>query len=302
VSRLPALAFAALVAATVAAFFVTQHLKVSTPLLAGQPAPVPAYINPAHPQTCLQRRAVGGPRLINYGRMRISFYLLHQSDDVRVTIVDSAGTVVRTIAAKRHMVGGANAVRSTFYWDGRVTGGAIAADGAYYIHVTLLDQDRTVVISTNGGEAEAVTVKTRPPAAKVAGVMPSVLTGSAGSAAIHYQGNQGNRSLILIYRSDAGGRLKLVKSFITAGSRTVARWDGKLGGRPAPQGTYLVGIKTTDRACNTTRYPATLPPAPGSTPRAGLTVQYLAAQPPLVPVTAGRRAVVAVQAGGLPYR
>ena len=36
-------AFAALVVATVAAFFVTQHLKVTTPLIAGAPSPLPAW-------------------------------------------------------------------------------------------------------------------------------------------------------------------------------------------------------------------------------------------------------------------
>ncbi len=37
VSRLPVAAFVALAVATVAAFFVTQHLKVTTPLVTGRP-------------------------------------------------------------------------------------------------------------------------------------------------------------------------------------------------------------------------------------------------------------------------
>ena len=52
VTRLPTCAFAVLVAATIAAFFVTQHLKVTTPLIRGSPAPVPAVIDP------LRRHAV----------------------------------------------------------------------------------------------------------------------------------------------------------------------------------------------------------------------------------------------------
>ena len=40
-TRLSIAAFAVLVAATIAAFFVTQHLKVTTPLLTGYPRPVP---------------------------------------------------------------------------------------------------------------------------------------------------------------------------------------------------------------------------------------------------------------------
>ena len=46
-SRLPLTAFGALIVATVAAFFVTQHLKVSTPLIAGFPHPSPSAISPA---------------------------------------------------------------------------------------------------------------------------------------------------------------------------------------------------------------------------------------------------------------
>ena len=40
-SRLSVAAFVALAVATAAAFFVTQHLKVTTPLLAGYPVPCP---------------------------------------------------------------------------------------------------------------------------------------------------------------------------------------------------------------------------------------------------------------------
>ena len=43
-SRWPVATFVALAIATVGAFFVTQHLKVTTPLIAGFPAPVPSAI------------------------------------------------------------------------------------------------------------------------------------------------------------------------------------------------------------------------------------------------------------------
>ena len=45
-NRLPAVVFALLAAATVGAFFVVQHLKVSTPLIAGFPAPYPSGMTP----------------------------------------------------------------------------------------------------------------------------------------------------------------------------------------------------------------------------------------------------------------
>ena len=51
-NRLSIIAFAALVVATIAAFFVTQHLKVTTPLIQGEPRPVPGAINPLHGVAC----------------------------------------------------------------------------------------------------------------------------------------------------------------------------------------------------------------------------------------------------------
>ena len=93
-NRLSLVAFAGLVAASIAAFFVTQHLKVTTPLIAGgagAPRPVPAVINPRHPVQC------GG---VGSGSTTISFYLQHRSDDVIVSVVNAAApTVPRTVIA-----------------------------------------------------------------------------------------------------------------------------------------------------------------------------------------------------------
>ena len=54
------IAFGALVAATVAAFFITQHLKVSTPLLAGFPRPVPGVISVGN---CFEPNATAGGKV-----------------------------------------------------------------------------------------------------------------------------------------------------------------------------------------------------------------------------------------------
>ena len=63
-NRLATVAFAALVAATIAAFFVTQHLKVTTPLIQGYPRPVPGVINPLHGVDCGGRNS--GSTTIRY--------------------------------------------------------------------------------------------------------------------------------------------------------------------------------------------------------------------------------------------
>src|SRR5579884_3591092 len=125
VTRLPLLAFAALVVATVAAFFITQHLKVSTPLLAGFPRPVPAAINPVGGINCYDP-AVG--KRLDYRQMSISFYLLNQSDSVDVWVVDARGRIVATLARGRYMPGGSHPVRKQFVWNGRESDGAVAPD------------------------------------------------------------------------------------------------------------------------------------------------------------------------------
>lgn len=285
--RLPVAAFMVLAALTVAAFFVVQHLKISTPLLAGTPAPDPAVINPLNGQVC---------RGTSHRSMFVSFYLLNRSDDVDVGIVDSAGTFVASLASGVHMTAGRHPVRRKFFWNGRTAGGRVAPDGIYYIRVALIHQGRSVLISGDTGP-KPVTVETISPHPRVTAVAPGLIprTGVTG-AAVRYTGNAGLPGRMLIYRTDLAGAAKLVKSFpARRGGRTT--WDGTVaGGAPAPQGTYLVGLRVTDRACNTGSFPAVLPPVAGTTAHAGVSVRYLAGLPPLTPVAAGATATVFVDA------
>lgn len=291
-SRLPVAAFVALVVATSAAFFITQHLKVTTPLIAGSPSPHPAVINPVNGGTC---------QGVNHRFMRISFYLLHRSDDVDVYMVDQNGTIVRTLASGRHMRRDVRNPDGLFRWNGRGDNGSVAPAGTYYIRVSLIHQGRSVEISNSAG-AEPVTVLTGTPDPVVTDVTPSLIPQNGTAVTIHYTGNQRRGGTVQIYRTDLPGPPRLVKSFITQWHGTQAIWDGKIHGRPAPQGTYLVGFAVINQACTTGRFPSQLPPAPGSTPNAGVSVRYLAAQPPLAPVAAGSTALVGVQAAGQPYR
>jgi hypothetical protein len=289
-SRLPLIAFAALVVASIAAFFVTQHLKVSTPLIAGFPAPDPAVINPLDGSTC------DG---VNHRRMVVSFYLLRRSDDVDVFIVDQSGAIVRTLATGRHMRKGVRKPDGVFVWNGRKDDGSIAPDGVYYIRVALLHQGRTVTISNSAGP-EPVTVKNIPPRPVVTSVAPSLIPQDGTGVTIRYTGNEHRGGFVRIYRTDVPGKPPLVKSF-QVGPRG-AKWDGLIHRKPAPAGTYLVGLDVTDAACNTGHFPLVLPPPPGTTPHAGVMVRYVTAQPPLFPVSAGSRTVVYVDSRRRPYR
>ena len=251
-TRLTVGAFAVLVAASIAAFFVTQHLKVTTPLIQGFPRPVPGVIDPLHGVPC------GGH---NNGTVTISFYLQHRGDNVDVFVVDSGGDIVRTVATGRHMRKDVRNPDGVFHWDGREANGRLAPDGTYHFRVALLNQGRTIDLSDL-----PVKVKTVPPRPVITSVSPSVIT-SAGTTrvTIHYAGNESRGGTILLYRLGLPGGPRLIKTFLTPwkGQRTV--WDGTVRGqRRAPPGTYLIALEVTDAACNTGRYPARIPPPAGT--------------------------------------
>ncbi len=258
-SRLSTAAFAVLAAATIGAFFVTQHLKVTTPLIQGFPRPVPGVINPLHGVPCGR---------FNSGSATISFYLQHRSDDVVVDVVNGAGDIVRTVATGRHMRKDVRNPDGVFHWDGRLASGRAAPDGTYYFRVALLHQNRTVDLTD-----VPVQVKTAPPRPVITSVSPLAIS-SSGTARvrIHYAGNENRGGTILLYRTDQRGRPRLVKSFLTPWKGQTAVWDGTILGRPAPPGTYLVGIEVTDAACNTGRFPARVPPPPAVVARDTITV------------------------------
>ncbi len=304
---LPVAAFVALAIATVGAFFLVQSLKVSTPLIAGLPAPSPSRINPVSGGTCLIRRGKQH-RLqpTDFRRMRISFLLLNRADDVTVQMVDGSGRVVDTIA---HAVPMSINRRRAFTWDGHLADGQVAPTGTYYVQVSLIHQKRTVQIaSQNTGALEAVHVENRPTpihvvAVRSDGVQPAVYpTRSGRSVSIRFTVVGSQRPTIRVYRTDVPGGASLVDTFRATTLRT-AFWNGTVrGGGPAPQGTYLVALSARDRACALSTFPTRIPPSPGATPHAGVTVSYLAASPPVTPIVPGAVTSVAVDAGGHAYR
>jgi FlgD Ig-like domain len=275
-------AFGALVASTVAAFFVTQHLKVSSPLLQGFPSPTPATINP-YGATCQNGQ--------QHSRMYISFYLQHRADDVDVYVVDQSGTIVRTLAIGRHMRRNVRIPDGEFTWNGREDNGTVAPDGTYYLRVALLGQGRTIQIN------KPITIKTAAPHPSVRSVSPSLIPRGGSPVRIRYSGNENRDPVITIYRTDLPGRPRLVDEFGVS-HKAPATWDGTIAGQPAPAGTYLIGLQVTDAACNVGRFPVVLPPPPGTTPHAGVTVRYIAALPPMDPVAAGTHATTFVDARG----
>ncbi|HYC82218.1 MAG TPA: hypothetical protein VEB65_10555 [Solirubrobacterales bacterium] len=65
------------------------------------------------------------------------------SDDGNVQIVKPGGGLVVTLARDAFLK---RYTYHTYYWDGRVRGGAAAPQGRYKLRVTLLGQDRVLVV------------------------------------------------------------------------------------------------------------------------------------------------------------
>jgi hypothetical protein len=290
VKRLPVVGFAALVVATIAAFFITQHLKTVTPLIDGV----------THPKAFSDNG--DGCRRSSY----INFYLLNRSDYVSVYVYNSEGDLVQTVASGVHMLKPTPThakTRRTFYWKGRESNGQLAPDGTYYFYVALADQGRVVQLTQ-----DPVVIDNAPPHLVVTGVAPSQLPAPGGAlATVHFTGSNGRGGYLFIYRTRVTGTAQLVAARKIPFSKRSAHgytktWDGLIDGSPAPAGTYVTALKVIDRACVTGTFPAYLPPQPGTTAHAGVSVSYLAAQPPLDPVAAGSTAAVTVQDDQRSYR
>jgi hypothetical protein len=126
VRRAPGAGFGALVLATIAAFFITQHLKVTTPLIERETyGRTPHWIVPTNP-SC--------------DSVTLYFDLLHHADSFDLYVVHH-GAVVRTLAA-----GVPAQIKQPLHysWNGRLEDGAVAPKGLYDFSLHLIHQQRTI--------------------------------------------------------------------------------------------------------------------------------------------------------------
>jgi hypothetical protein len=129
VSRLATTIFGLLVLATGGAFFVTQKLKSSPPLIIGPR--VTSVFSPTPGAARTRARA------------RITFYL-KRADDFTLSVVAADGTIVRTLVDGRHLQ---SYKRILVLWNGRTNSGRLAPDGRYRVRVALIGQGRTLDLS-----------------------------------------------------------------------------------------------------------------------------------------------------------
>jgi len=261
--RLPGAAFAVLVVLTVAAFFITQHLKtVAPPIL--WPQLDPGGINPVGGRVCPYYDE--GP--ISYRRTHLSFELGDTSDTVEVDVVSASGRLVDTISSGRPL---AKLQRAYFAWDGRNSRGRIVSDGIYYFRVVLEHEGFPEELTQHPLRIRTHDPKPRLIGVNVSGDRPgtperaAVLTAGRGDVVIHFEPDHYRGAEILIYRRRPDGSLSQVDSFYTSAHTGRATWNGRIGSRTAPPGTYVIGLRVKDIACNLGTTPARTAPAPDST-------------------------------------
>jgi hypothetical protein len=277
VTRLARAVFVLLVGATVAAFFTAQRLK-------GEPAvaQVDGLVHVFSPN---------GDHFKDIARFVVE---LRERSEVSVDVVDAEGEAVRRLADDA-TVGPRTPLR--LRWDGRTDEGVRVPDGRYRVRVTLRRQGRSVTVP------RTTLVDTRPPRPRVKRISPNSIV-APGTAPISIEVGSVSRRLskrAKVYRVDDGAPRAVADLPLVTDTRTLA-WDGKIGGKPAPVGEYLVQVTARDRAGNEGTTPARVPAERGATHGVpGLTIRAIAAEPPVHPVTAGSKVTINVDARGHAY-
>lgn len=281
-TRLASLFFAALVAATGAAFLVTQRLKQSPRLV--RTLTVTPAISPNHPAV--------------KANIRIR---LERADRATVSIVDADGDRVRRLLADSLITPDQ---KVWLIWNGHDDRNRVVPDGEYRVRVTLRRQGRSVIlldtIRVDGTPPHPVVRVVRTPGATGPLILPQ-----RGDAPVRFRvlGTRLRTERLFLYRTD-GPRPQFVQRLpLRSAQDAEGVWDGRVHGRPAPPGVYTIAAKDTDDVRNfAISFPFSRPRRGDPSGGAGVTVRYLAAQSPVVPTPVGRTFKVYVDARGRPYR
>ena len=216
----PALLVAGLLAATSAAFVVTEKLKLTrSPIIGPTVAKVFSPI-------CDCDTASADIR-----------FRLRTPDRVSVEIVDSGGDVVRELARDRAQ--GRRFV--TYVWDGHDDGGRVVDEGTYRPRIHLDRQRRTIVMPNR------IRVDTTPPRVVSFTARPLVISpdgdGRSDRAKIRYRVDE--RAVVELYVDG-------VRALRRLGTRTAGTmdWFGTAGGEPLPEGLHTLRLVARDLAGN----------------------------------------------------
>jgi hypothetical protein len=259
-----------LLVATAAAFAITEHLKLEkspvfgVSIFTSRPG-APRVFSPVCGPGCATRTAT------------VRFQVRH-TGRVTVTIVDSHGNRVATIASNRL----AHA-RSPQHpaWDGRTASGAAAPDGVYYPWLTLNRHTYKFI--------NPITLDTVPPQVVSKAAVrknPILFAGRGQSVAIRYTFSENAHPVLFL-----DGR-QIVLGRRTRKSSKI-KWGGRAHDRSLPAGTYVLSIGAQDLAGNQTPV--------GKRKSVTVVLRYIEVTPGLTKVKAGRPFKVQVETASRRY-
>ena len=210
----------ALLAATAAAFALTQGLKLQKSPIFGTEVP---------------RRVFSPVCDCETGTAPISFRL-READRIDVEIVDG-DEVVRTIEEGRNYPRGPVTVE----WDGRDDAGDVLPEGEYEPRVRLREAHQTITLPN------PIRIDVTPPAIQDVRVRPRVFSpdgdGRSDRVIVTYGLNEEGRGILFV-----NGRRHERKLFARTEDRFV--WNGRRGGRTLRAGTHALAVGARDRAGN----------------------------------------------------
>jgi len=199
----------ALLGGTAAAFAYTEGLKqTKSPVYRTR---VTKLFSPTCP--CPERKA-------------FVVFTLRRADHVTVSIVDSDGTIVRTLVDNAATPAGDN----RFVWDGTLDDGKEAADGVYKPRIELDDADRTLKLPNS------IRLDSTPP--RIVGAAASL---GANALTVRYRFDGPARALVFV----GGRRVRKTFRFLTSGTLEIPTRE--LGQRNRTGG---VSIQAEDLAGN----------------------------------------------------
>jgi len=207
-----------LLAATAAAFAITERLKLTKSPIMGTKV-VHEYVSPrAHTNAVVSIR-------------------FRRADRLTVSILDSHRHEVDTLAYRTLVPRG----RRTFTWNGRTDAGTVAADGSYRMEVHFANQHRTILIPN------PIVLESKLPAVLDAGVTPKAFSPDGDhqfdTVEIHYKLSEGAHVLVFLNgHRIIRGRFGKAKDKVT--------WGGKVDGTLLAPGTYVLTVGAVDLAGN----------------------------------------------------
>lgn len=220
-ARWPQLLFVlALLAATAAAFAITERLKLERSPVTG------TRVDRVFSPVCECARDVA-----------VISIVLRRRETVTLDILDRNGRSVRTLVQKLREPAG----RVSYTWDGRDNLDRVVAEGVYRPRVQLERNGRTIVLPN------PIRVDTTAPVIRLVRVFPRVFSpdadGSRDRVTASYTIDERARAVMLV-----DGRQRVQSKFRQVEGKLV--WFGRVNGRVVRPGRYEIRLRAVDRAGN----------------------------------------------------